>query len=207
MSGSVAVVSAEPGDFSQLDPGFADPVRDAQACFRAVLDAMAHPGRIVRAPVALPDRLPLGAAAASVALSLCDIDTPIWLDAASAAAAGYLAFHCGAPVAKTPADARFAFVADADALSPLDGFALGTDEYPERSATLVIEVSGLADDYGVTLRGPGILGETRLGVSGLPDRFWTERAALAELFPRGLDVLFACGDALAALPRSTQVVL
>ena len=207
MSGSIAVVPAEPGDFSRLDPGFADPVRDAQACFRVVLDAMAHPGRIVRLPDALPDRLPLGMAAASVALSLCDIDTPIWLDAASAGAAGYLAFHCGTPLAETPADARFAFVADADALPPLDSFALGTDEYPERSATLVIEVSNLTNDDGMTLRGPGILGETRLGVAGLPDRFWAERAALAELFPRGLDVLFACGDALAAVPRSAQIVL
>jgi len=207
MSESVVTRSAEPADFSRLDPGFADPVRDAQACFRAVLDAMAHPGRIVQVPVALPDRLPLGAAAASVGLGLCDIDTPIWLDAASAPAAGYLAFHCGAPLAKTPSAARFAFVADAAALPPLDGFALGTDEYPERSATLVIEVFGLANDHGVALRGPGILGETRLAVSGLPARFWIERAALAKLFPRGLDVLFACGDALAALPRSTQIML
>jgi alpha-D-ribose 1-methylphosphonate 5-triphosphate synthase subunit PhnH len=207
MSERVAILSAEPADFSQLDPGFADPVRDAQACFRAVLDAMAHPGRIVEVPVALPDRLPLGAAAAAVALSLCDIDTPVWLDAASAPAAGYLAFHCGAPLTKTPADSRFAFVADADVLPPLDGFSLGTDEYPERAATLLIEVSGLTNDRGVALRGPGILGEVRLDVSGLPAQFWAERAALAELFPRGIDVLFASGNALAALPRSTQVVL
>jgi len=207
MSGRIAILPAGPADFSRLDPGFADPVRDAQACFRAVLDAMAHPGRIVQVPVALPDRLPLGAAATSVALSLCDIDTPIWLDAAASQAAGYLAFHCGAPLAKTSADARFAFIADAAALPPLDEFALGTDEYPERSATLVMEVSGLANDHGVTLRGPGILRETQLAVSGLSARFWTERAALAELFPRGLEVLLACGGALAAVPRSTQIVL
>jgi alpha-D-ribose 1-methylphosphonate 5-triphosphate synthase subunit PhnH len=199
--------SVEPADFARLDPGFAEPVRDAQACFRAVLDAMAHPGRIVQMPIALSGRLPLGSAAASVALSLCDIDTPVWLDAAAAAAAGYLAFHCGAPLTETPTEARFAFVADADALPPLDGFALGTDEFPERSATLVIEVAGLTSEHGVTLRGPGILGETRLDVAGLPARFWSEWTALAELFPRGLDVLFVCGNALAALPRSTRVDL
>jgi alpha-D-ribose 1-methylphosphonate 5-triphosphate synthase subunit PhnH len=194
-------------DFGRLEPGFADTVRDAQACFRAVLDAMAHPGRIVRMPNALPVTVPLGPAAAAIALSLCDIDTPIWLDEASSAAAGYLTFHCGAPMTRSPAEALFAFAGDAATLPPLEAFSLGSDEYPERSTTLVIEVGGLANDGGAVLRGPGILDEMRLGAAGLPARFWSERAALAELFQRGLDVLLTCGDALAALPRSTQVVL
>jgi len=41
-------------------------------------------------------------------------------------------------------------------------------------------------------------------VAGLPARFWTERAALAELFPRGLDVLFVSGGDLVGLPRPIQ---
>jgi alpha-D-ribose 1-methylphosphonate 5-triphosphate synthase subunit PhnH len=199
--------AADAADFGGLEPGFADPVRDAQACFRAVLDALAHPGRIVALPAMLAGvpPAPLGVAAASIALTLCDIDTPIWLDRPSAAATGYLIFHCGAPFASEPADARFAFIADASALPPLDAFALGSDEFPERSATLVIEVAGLTDASGAVLRGPGIQDETRLGVAGLPARFWAERAALAELFPRGLDVLFVSGDRIAGLPRTTSV--
>jgi alpha-D-ribose 1-methylphosphonate 5-triphosphate synthase subunit PhnH len=195
--------------FSRLQPGFADAVHDAQKCFRAILDAMAHPGRIVEAPAGLAGSPldPLGAAVTAVALTLCDINTPVWLDEASATAAGYLAFHCGAPLATTPAEARFAFISDTAALPPLDVFALGTDEYPERSATLVIEVSGLVADTGTLLCGPGIRDEVRLGVAGLPARFWTERTALAELFPRGIDVLFVCGSLLAAVPRSTRIVL
>ncbi len=202
-----AVTGISGAAFAGLQTGFTDPVRDAQACFRAVLEAMAHPGRIVRLPVAFPGAPPLGIASSALALCLCDIDTPVWLDAGSAAAAGYLAFHCGAPPAKTPAEAGFAFIAAAASLPPLDAFGLGADEYPERSTTLVIEVSELAEADGVRLRGPGIAGETRLAVGGLPARFWSERAVLAELFPRGLDVLFVCGDALAALPRSTRIVL
>jgi alpha-D-ribose 1-methylphosphonate 5-triphosphate synthase subunit PhnH len=192
-------------DYAGLAPGFADPVHDAQACFRAVLDATAHPGRIVPVAGALPDGAALSPAARALALTLCDIDTPVWLDAAAAAEAGYLAFHCGAPLARSPAEARFAFAADPAGLPPLADFALGTDEYPERAATFVIEVAALSEEGGTVLRGPGILGERRLMVSGLPARFWAERAALAELFPRGLDVLFTSGRRLAALPRSTQV--
>jgi alpha-D-ribose 1-methylphosphonate 5-triphosphate synthase subunit PhnH len=192
-------------DFAGLAPGFADPVGEAQTCFRAVLDAMAHPGRVARMPAGLSGPLPLSPAAASIALTLCDIDTPVWLDAASTAAAQYITFHCGAPLAESPAEARFAFIADPTALPPLDAFALGSDEYPERSTTLVIAVSGFGGACEMRLSGPGIRSEAWLGVAGMPGRFWTERAALAELFPRGLDVLFVSGDALVALPRSTQI--
>ena len=192
-------------DLARLDPGFGDPVHDAQACFRAVLDATAHPGRVVKLPAGLPHAPGLGPAAAAIALTLCDIDTPAWFDEAAGGAAGYLAFHCGAPRAASPADARFAFIADPAILLPLTSFALGTDEFPERSATLIISVGGLVAGAGVALRGPGIRDEARLRVTGLPARFWAERAALAELFPRGLDLVFVCGDALAAVPRSTRV--
>ena len=47
---------------------------------------------------------------------------------------------------------------------------------------------------------------SRLAAAGLPARFRAERAALAALFPRGLDIVLACGDRVAALPRSTQII-
>ena len=193
-------------DFTQIEPGFADPVHQAQACFRTVLDAIAHPGRILT--VAPPGGVaagPLGAAACAVALTLCDLETLVWLDAAAQPAAPYLTFHCGVPLTADPASSRFAFAGHPDSLPPLDAFALGSDEYPERSTTLVIEIAGLLPGAGVRLSGPGIADAVGLAIGGLPSRFWAERAALAELFPRGVDVLFTCGERLAALPRSTQV--
>jgi alpha-D-ribose 1-methylphosphonate 5-triphosphate synthase subunit PhnH len=195
--------------FDNIEPGFVDPVRDAQGCFRAILDAMAHPGRVVEIPVSLVGSppAPLGVAATAIALSLCDLDTPVWLDAASQGAAAYLVFHCGCPLMPSPADARFAFISDPAALPPLDQFALGTDEYPERSATLVIETAGLTENSGMHLSGPGIRDGARLGAAALPVRFWTERQILDELFPRGLDTFLVCRNRLAALPRSTRIAL
>jgi alpha-D-ribose 1-methylphosphonate 5-triphosphate synthase subunit PhnH len=203
-----ASATATPADFGRIGPGLRNPVLGAQQCFRAVLDATAHPGRIVELGGLLEGAVPapLGEAAAAVALTLCDLDTPVWLDAALSPVAHYLAFHCGSPVVAAPGAARFAFVSDPAALPPLEQFALGTDEYPEGSATLVIAADGLTHRGGVALRGPGILGDTCLGVAGLPSSFWAGRQGLAELFPRGLDLLFTCGARLAAVPRSTQVV-
>jgi alpha-D-ribose 1-methylphosphonate 5-triphosphate synthase subunit PhnH len=200
------VTAAAPLDFARLQPGFNDPVRDAQRCYRALLDAMAHPGKIVSMPEGLPDTPPLGPVATAIALTLCDTDTPVWLDAAAADAVGYLAFHCGAPLASSPREALFAFIADLTALPPPDAFALGTAEFPERATTLVMTVGALTEGTGMLLRGPGIRGERRLDVAGLPSRFWVERATLGELFPRGIDLVLVSETALAAVPRSTQIV-
>lgn len=89
-----------------LSPGFADPVADAQACFRAVLDAMSRPGHVreVRGPTA---PAPLCNAAGAVLLTLVDHETALWLDPAAAAARGWIAFHTGAPIVDTPAGAMF----------------------------------------------------------------------------------------------------
>jgi alpha-D-ribose 1-methylphosphonate 5-triphosphate synthase subunit PhnH len=134
-----------------LDGGFADPVFDAQSVFRAVMDAMARPGAVqpVKAHAAPP--APLSATAAAVALTLVDHDAPLWLDpvlAGSRAVRAYLAFHTGAPVVEVPGEAAFALVADPLGLGALAEFAQGTQEYPDRSTTLIVEVDALSSDVG-----------------------------------------------------------
>ena len=85
------------------------------------------------------------------------------------------------------------------ALTPVDRFAIGRPDYPDRSATLIVEMAALAPE-GAALRGPGIAGEARLS---LPETaaFRANRA----LFPQGFDCFFTAGSALAGLPRSTIV--
>ena len=200
-------MAAAPLDLAGIGPGFADPVADAQSVFRQVLDAMAHPGRIVEVPQAvLPaNESGLPDAAAALALTLLDFETPVWLDAAFIRAADYVRFHCGAPIVADPKASRFAFAGDLSALPPLEAFDLGHIDFPDRSTTLVLAVRALEARAGLTLRGPGIQDRAALDVGGVAAAFWAERAKLASLFPLGIDLVFVCGRRLAAVPRTTQV--
>ena len=186
---------------TMLLPGFADPVRDSQAVFRAVMDAMARPGRIHR--VSGPDTPPppLDRATAAVLLTLADAETPLWLDAAAEAACDWVAFHCGAP-RTTLGEAQFAV-----AMGPAEWTALGTgtDDEPERSATLILQVTGFDGGAALRLSGPGLAGEAALAVAGLPAGFVAWWADNRRRFPRGVDVILCAGDRVAALPRIVMI--
>jgi alpha-D-ribose 1-methylphosphonate 5-triphosphate synthase subunit PhnH len=188
-----------------VQPGFADPVFGGQRAFRTVLDVMAHPGRVATLP-GLVAPAPLGPAAAAVCLALLDYDTPLWLDpaAATADAIAWLRFHCGVPVVEDGGAARFALIVKAATMPCLESFDAGTDERPDLSATLVLEVAGLIGGRGCRLRGPGIDGEARLDVLGAPAGFWAAIGANGARFPRGVDLILCAGDRVAALPRTTR---
>lgn len=184
---------------TDLLAGFGDPVRDSQAAFRSVMDAMARPGRVHR--VAGPDVPPLGQATAAVLLTLADGETPLWLDAGASSAWDWIAFHCGARRAEAGA-AQFAVVVEPAAL---EAFSAGSDEEPEGSATVILQVEALGVGDRMRLKGPGLAGEDILAVTGLPEGFagfWDKNR---RLFPRGIDVILCAGDSLAALPRTVEI--
>jgi alpha-D-ribose 1-methylphosphonate 5-triphosphate synthase subunit PhnH len=185
-----------------------DSVLTTQATFRAVIDAMASPGtvRALAATIGAPP--PLANAAAAVALTLCDHDTPVWLDAAlcgSDPVCGWLRLHCGCRLVPEPRDAAFAFVGAPQELPPIEAFSLGTPDYPDRSATIVIQVESLRAGPPLALSGPGIRATQVLHASGLPDDMAARLAANRSLFPRGVDFILADANEIAALPRSVRL--
>jgi len=188
-----------------LSPGFAEPVFAAQHTFRAALMALAHPGRIVSVDPALEAPPPLDIATAALGLALLDHETALWLDGRLQTAAAYFRFHCGCPVAPVVGGAQFAMLADLRALPPLAEFRQGSDEYPDASATLILQVDELVEEGPLQLSGPGIAGVTRLGVGGLAAGFWRDWPANNAAFPRGVDVFFTRGSRLCGLPRTTSV--
>lgn len=195
---------------SQIYAGaFADPVFAAQSVFRNLMDGFARPGTIKRLEVTSTPPTPLAAAAGAVALTLCDHDTLVWLTSAlgKSAVPQWISFHTGASITASKTDARFAFIEKGAAFPGFDQFSLGTQEYPDRSTTLVIEVEALTGGQALTAKGPGIKGETEIAVRGLPDVFLEIWSANRAIFPRGVDLVLTAGDELLCLPRSTRLSL
>lgn len=181
-----------------LTGGFATPPLQSARAFRAILEAMARPGTIHRVEGAVPPE-PLSTAAGVALLTLADATTPLHLAGAAncTAVRDWVTFHIGAPLVAAE-DADFA-VGTWAALHPVSRFRIGQPDYPDRSATLIVEVDRLTN-HGASLTGPGI--ETATWLS-LPETaaFVTNRRQ----FPLGFDCLFTFGNRLAGLPRSTRV--
>ncbi|MDQ8726526.1 phosphonate C-P lyase system protein PhnH [Bradyrhizobium sp. LHD-71] len=180
----------------------------AQSTFRRVMDATARPGSIEVIPEIAGAPAPLSQAAAAIALTLFDHDTPVWMDAplaSSEAVAAWLRFNTGCPIVADQAQCTFALVADASAAPPFESFALGTPDYPDRSTTLILQAATLTGGPELVLSGPGIRGTASLRVGGLPEDFVMQHAANRALFPRGVDLLLVADNHVAALPRTTIV--
>jgi len=196
-----------------LGRGFSEPALCSQSVFRHALDALSLPGRVQVLDTcgALAGmQAPQGAhpAAAALLLALLDQDCKLWLspELAQGDAAAWLRFHTGCLVVEDAAQADFAWIAPASELPALGLFAQGSAEYPDQSATCIVQVEGLAwTAQPLTLRGPGIQGSTPLHVDGLAPDFGAQWRLGQTHFPCGVDFFFTHGQAFLGLPRSTLI--
>jgi alpha-D-ribose 1-methylphosphonate 5-triphosphate synthase subunit PhnH len=187
-----------------LSAGLGDPVHEAQAAFRGVLEALSRPGQ--RMTIGRPvTGLALGPAMAHLLLALTDDDTPVWWQQPGSQAADWLRFHTGARLAAAPGDAAFGVIDDVVAMPALDAFAAGSAQSPEHAATLLIEVPSLSEGPAVEWHGPGIRDKQTVRLAGLPAGFWTLWQANHAAFPQGVDIVFTCADGVLGLPRTTRV--
>ena len=190
-----------------IAPGFSHPVFQSQAAFRALLAALSEPGTLqqVAREIAPPEGLET--ATATALLTLADYETPVWLPEAlrNGPAGAWLRFHCGAALVEDPAEAAFAIIDGAADEPKLSAFNLGTDQFPNRSTTVIVQVAGLEGGPSSTLSGPGIPGTRTAKPQGLRAGFIDELRENGALYPLGVDVLLAHGEGLIGLPRSTQV--
>ena len=193
-------------DLGRVRPGFRQPALDAQRVYRHLLDAMARPGTIRDLSDAPEPPAGMTRAAAAIALTLVDFETPLWLspELQNGEADAWIRFHCNAPLVTGTAEAHFAFVADASRLPPLTAFDEGDARYPDRSTTIVLQVPSLTGGEAVTLEGPGIDGTIDVALTGTPEDFWTQIDANGAQFQLGVDFFVVDEDSVLALPRTSR---
>jgi alpha-D-ribose 1-methylphosphonate 5-triphosphate synthase subunit PhnH len=195
-----------PKSITVSESGFRDAVGQSQEIFRTVLMALSEPGRIMSVTCPPDAKLGVDPAALAILLTLVDDDTPVWIGGESNnALAAYLRFHTGAPVVSDPGAAQFALIADGERAPPLRVFNLGAEDFPDRSATVILGVQGLGANGAFALRGPGIPDRRQLAIAGLPTHFAADWAENHAQFPCGVDLIFTCGTQLVGLPRSVAV--
>jgi alpha-D-ribose 1-methylphosphonate 5-triphosphate synthase subunit PhnH len=185
---------------------FAHPVFDSQRTFRELLQAMARPASPRLLPVLPPSPAPLAAGTMAILLTLCDATTSVWLQQPNEQAVRHVRFHAGLRVAEQPSDADFAVITDPASMPSLDRFAHGDLRYPDRSASLIVQVAGFRTETDTRFAGPGIRDTQSLAIDGLPPDFWHQRAALAAQLPLGVDLFFVAAQHVVALPRTTRLL-
>ena len=202
-------------DLSKVVAGFTDVARNSQAVFRQALHALSHPGLIV--PLTVDSAIPAHAnpGSAVLLLALLDADSRLWLSSSlsQSDAANWIVFHSNCSVVQNPAEADFAWVADISELPLLKDFNPGTDEYPDQSTTIMLDVSALntqADTRtALTLHGPGIESQQNLNLSSIPAAHLASLVAQWQInhaqFPKGVDIFLADSSHLVGLPRTTHI--
>ena len=190
-----------------LTGGFSDAVFDSQRVFKKLMDGMARPGTPQTIETAVAPPAPLATATGAVLLALCDHDTPVWLSSTlrKTAVPGWVGFHTGAIATEEKGAAQFAVIEAGSTIASFGLFAQGSQEYPDRSTTVIIELPDLDGGQELMLSGPGIRHINIISPSGLPEifpRLWAENNAI---FPRGVDVILTCADKFVCLPRTTRI--
>ena len=175
-------------------------VQSARA-FRAVLEAMARPGTHPPGRRAPRPPAPLSVAAGVALLTLADPTTPLHL-----AGAARLPRRCatGSPFTSArrwsrPKRPTFALGTWA-ALQPVNRFRIGQPDYPDRSATLIVEMDRLAN-HGPAPDRPG----HRDWRPGSPCPKPPPSAPTGRCSRWASTTFFTAGDRIAGLPRSTRV--
>ncbi len=196
--------------------GFENPVEQSQQCYRYLLEGFSRPGRwaslgAINTPTSISSSL------WTILLTLCDVETPVWLSPAMIAAddperhplTTAIKFYTASPIVEIASQAQFALLTSADA-DLLKGLAIGTPEYPDRSATCLVDLSlGTAANTGAMLHlacsGPGFADIRTVSLPGLSSAWLPAMQENRQLFPLGLDFIFCRQEEFLVIPRSTSL--
>jgi alpha-D-ribose 1-methylphosphonate 5-triphosphate synthase subunit PhnH len=188
-----------------------DIVFDAQEHYRLLLDSMSRPGKINTFPAI--EMFPpngLGQAAALTGFALLNPDVTYYIAGEDSGAIGnYLLVNTASQAAELDV-ADYVFLPEGYFDNELYAARTGLPTYPEDSATFVVNCELISDQpHGhslqLTLKGPGVPGETTVFVSGInPDLLEFVKEQNSE-YPLGLDLILTDRyKNVIGLPRSNN---
>jgi alpha-D-ribose 1-methylphosphonate 5-triphosphate synthase subunit PhnH len=176
----------------------------SQRTFRALLEALAHPGRIVPLPAQVTGEAP---PALAVPLALADLGQAV-------AVVGTDARRWAERLSDTTS-CSIGAAAEADQVVVLDGATAalvgslrrGTPLAPEQGCRLTLGCATLGEgDLRLGLEGPGVADRTEVLVSGVPAEVIEALVAANASFPAGIDTfLISAGGQVVGLPRSLTI--
>ncbi|MFD2178347.1 phosphonate C-P lyase system protein PhnH [Veronia pacifica] len=191
---------------STILDAFDTPIHDSQQCFRLVLDALSRPGTVKHLPFP-PAFGALSSAATQILLTLADQATRIYLPqqhASNDIIVQNLKFHAGCSVTTQRNEADFGVVSGS-ADETFEGFMFGDESYPDRSTTLLIEVSDFTSGRVFNMEGPGIKTRNEVVIGGLSESVASALVNQRGNFPLGLDLILTAGSQAMAIPRSVKL--
>jgi alpha-D-ribose 1-methylphosphonate 5-triphosphate synthase subunit PhnH len=189
-----------------LNTTFANPDFQTHKNFQAIFEAISNPGKriYVNNEIDIPENLTY--AAAAVCSILMSIETLFWTDLSwNSATLRWLQLHCGYTLVTEPCMATCVLITRPTVMPPLNHFRIGENGSPANATMLIMQVEDIYLNKGQRLAGPGIKKVARLSPKGMSCDFWEQWQAQSRMCPLGVDIFFACEDALVALPRTTQI--
>lgn len=177
--------------------------------FRAVLEALSRPGKVVDLPAGVATSVP---PAAVPVLALADLDVSV------------ATFEVGdgpmwASSIRSVTGCRLAPAADADMIlaerpptaDEVSSLRVGTAHAPERGARLFVRCDAITEgstSAGTTIRikGPGASAGRTITVIGVGGDVFGALAAANRAFPAGVDTWLVAGDRrMVGIPRSSRI--
>lgn len=183
-----------------------DPVDDTRETFRALVDATSRPGTVQQTPTT----------PASYAVVATLVDHEVTLSGGDDGLRTTLDRE--SRLDDAPFEDADVVAVDGHTDSRVTEAKRGTLKEPSDGATLVYDLSGVAEDTNelgenpdeaesleLVVSGPGVPGTRTFAVAGLPAAEVEAIATAQSNYPRGVDVYLTADDCVVALPRSVDV--
>lgn len=185
-------------------------VFDAQTHFRIILDSMARPGKvnnIGEIKIQSPEKL--NTTSALVGFALLNSDVTFYTNNNSSEISEYFIVNTNSKFA-TIEHADFVFINGTDDGQILLETNAGVLEYPEKSATVIIDVDNIYDvpkdqTHEIILQGPGVDGEKRVYVRNISASILESMKEQNSEYPLGIDVILTDREGnIMCIPRSNN---